>query len=145
VEINLSADNLRVIEAHSESTYPNEGAGFLLGSVQADAVQVSQLLSVDNKREAEAQYNRYELSPQDFARAEVEADKRDLILVGVFHSHPDHPARPSEFDRDHAWPNFIYLITSVEQGKAKITTAWRLRPDRTAFDEDTIKLTEVSG
>ena len=145
MEINLSPDHLRAIEAHGESTYPNEGAGFLLGVLEGNAVQVSHLLPIDNKREAEAQYNRYELSPQDFARAELEADKQGISLVGVFHSHPDHPARPSEFDRDHAWPNFTYLITSVEKDKAKVTTAWRLRPDRTAFDEDTIKLTEVSG
>src|SRR5258706_12708137 len=123
--MNLSVDNLRAIEAHGESTYPNEGAGFLLGTVQADAVQISHLLPIDNKREAEAQYNRYELSPQDFARAEMEADKRGLSLVGVFHSHPDHPARPSEFDRDHAWPNFVYVITTVQQDKAQITMTWR--------------------
>ena len=145
MQINLSPDQLRAIEAHGESTYPNEGAGFLLGSVLADSVLVAHLLPIANKREVEAQYNRYELSPQDFARAEMEADKRGMSLIGVFHSHPDHPARPSEFDRDHAWPNFAYLITSIQQGKAQITSAWRLRPDRSAFEEDTIQLTEVSG
>src|SRR5262245_50609638 len=145
MEINLSADYLRQIESHGESTYPNEGAGFLLGSTGDNRVQVVHLLPIENKREAEAQYNRYELSPQDFAKAEMEAEKRTLSLVGVFHSHPDHPARPSEFDREHAWPNFAYLITSIRQGKAEFTTAWRLRADRTAFDEDTITVTNGSG
>jgi proteasome lid subunit RPN8/RPN11 len=145
VDINVSAEQLRAIEAHGESTYPNEGAGFLLGAIQNNAVQVAHLLPIDNKREVEAQYNRYELNPQDFARAEMEADKRGLSLVGVFHSHPDHPAQPSQFDRDHAWPNFVYLITSIQKGKAEITTAWQLRGDRAAFDEDKIIVTEVSG
>ena len=145
MEIILSPDHLRAIEAHGEATYPNEGAGFLLGMVQGDAVQVTHLLPLDNKREIEAQHNRFEFTPKDYLKAEMEAAKLKVSWVGVFHSHPDHPARPSEFDRDHAWPNLAYFITSVQQGKAQITISWRLRDDRTAFDEDKIKLTEVSG
>jgi len=63
-------------------------------------------------------------------------------VIGVFHSHPDHPAQPSDFDRDHALPNFVYLITSVMSSKADVTFAWRLRADRAGFDEDTIKVVE---
>jgi proteasome lid subunit RPN8/RPN11 len=136
MKIKLSAAALRAIEAQGEAAYPNEGAGFMLGRTSGDAVIVESLLPLDNKREREAQHNRYELTPQDFDQAEQAADDQGLELVGVFHSHPDHPAQPSEFDRDHALPNFSYLITKIAGGKAQATRAWRLRDDHAAFDEE---------
>ncbi|NDJ52697.1 MAG: M67 family metallopeptidase [Chloroflexi bacterium] len=139
----LSTQLSAQIEAHLEEAYPNEGAGFLLGAVDHDAVKVERVLPLSNQREQEAQHNRYELSPLDFARAEEVADASGLALVGVFHSHPDHPAQPSTFDRDHAWPHFSYLITSVQNGKAVLTRAWRLREDRSTFDEDEFLLGEI--
>lgn len=143
MQVALTAAQLRAIEAHGESTYPHEGAGFLLGRLDgSDRLTVERVLPVTNQREPEAQHNRYELSPLDFLRAEREAAAAGVELVGVFHSHPDHPARPSEFDREHAWPAFAYLITSVQGGRAEVTRAWRLRDDRSAFDEDTLS---VSG
>jgi proteasome lid subunit RPN8/RPN11 len=142
MEIALSVEYLRLIEGHGEASFPNEGAGFLFGLIDGETVEIRKARPVVNKREAEAQYNRYELSPLDFANAEMEADQLGVSVVGVFHSHPDHPARPSEFDRDHALPNFVYLITSVMGGKAEVTYAWRLRTDRAGFNEDTIKVVE---
>jgi proteasome lid subunit RPN8/RPN11 len=139
----LRGEHLKAIEAHGESAYPHEGAGFMLGRTDGDAVIVEALLPLHNRREAEARHNRYELSPQDFLRAEQDAARRGLSLVGVFHSHPDHPARPSEFDREHAWPNFSYLITAVGKGNAGVTRAWRLREDRAAFDEDLLEIEQV--
>lgn len=136
----LRRGHLKAIEAHGESTYPHEGAGFMLGRTDGDAVIVKALLPLNNRREAEARHNRYELGPQDFLRAELDAARRGLSLVGVFHSHPDHPAHPSEFDREHAWPNFSYLITAVGKGEAGVTRTWRLREDRTAFDEDLLEI-----
>jgi proteasome lid subunit RPN8/RPN11 len=137
MKIKLSAAALRAIETHGEAAYPNEGAGFMLGRTSGDAVVIENLLPLDNKREREAQHNRYELTSQDFDRAEQAADDQGLELVGVFHSHPDHPAQPSEFDGgDRALPNFSYLITTVAGGEAQVTRAWRLRDDRTAFDEE---------
>lgn len=143
MQIRLSSDQMHQIEEHLEAAYPNEGAGFLLGRLGSDHVQIDVVLPMVNRREAEAQHNRYDIQPQDYAKAELEAAKRGLDLVGVFHSHPDHPARPSQFDLDHAWPNFTYFITSVQQGKAAVTHAWRMLPDRTAFDEDTLEITQV--
>jgi len=140
MKVIVSPENLRAIEAHGESTYPNEGAGFLLGRLDGDCVRIQALLPIINKREAEAQYNRYELAPDDFMRAELEAAKQGLDMVGVFHSHPDHPAEPSIFDRDHAMPNFSYLITSVVKGSAAVTYSWRLQPDRAAFDSEPIEV-----
>jgi proteasome lid subunit RPN8/RPN11 len=135
--IRLTAAQIEAVEAHGESTYPNEGAGFLLGRMpEPETLLIEAVLPVENRREAEVQYNRYELSPKDYLRAEMEAAKQGIDLVGVFHSHPDHPSEPSVFDRDHALPNFAYLITSVRKGKAAITQAWRLHEGRDRFDED---------
>jgi len=139
----LSAAHLRAIEAHGESSYPNEGAGFLLGNQQDGAVSVEALLPVENRREANEQFNRYELNPQDFMKGELEATRQGLSLVGVFHSHPDHPARPSEFDREHALPHFCYLITAIKRGRADVTHAWRLKDDRSVFDQDTLEIVET--
>jgi proteasome lid subunit RPN8/RPN11 len=140
MKIKLSAATLRAIEAHGEAAYPNEGAGFMLGRTSGDVVVIEELLPLENKREREAQHNRFELTPQDFMQAEEAADDQGIELVGVFHSHPDHPAQPSEFDRSHALPNFSYLITTVAgqngEGEAQVTRAWRLRDDHTAFDEE---------
>lgn len=144
MKIILTTEHLRAIEKHGEAAYPNEGAGFMLGRANGETVTVEVVLPLENKCEAESQYNRYELSPQDFIKAEQEANRRGLDLIGVFHSHPDHPARPSDFDREHAWPNLVYLITSVAGsgnavGGAQVTRAWRLREDRTVFDEDLLE------
>jgi proteasome lid subunit RPN8/RPN11 len=136
MNILLSSDHLKAIEAHGEASYPNEGAGFLLGRVEGETVRIDQIMPIENKREQGAQHNRYELLPADYAHAEMEAAHKDIDVVGVFHSHPDHPSRPSDFDRDHALPHFSYLITAVAQGETEITQAWRLREDRSAFDED---------
>ncbi len=144
MKITLQADLLYGIEAHGEETYPNEGAGFLLGRTEESGMVIASILPVDNKREAEAQHNRYQLTPHDFTQAELEAARRDLDLVGVFHSHPDHPARPSQFDLDYALPHFLYLITSIQQGRAVETTAWQLRPDRSAFDQDDLEISQPS-
>jgi proteasome lid subunit RPN8/RPN11 len=73
--------------------------------------------------------------PADYTTAEAHASSSGLALVGFYHSHPDHPARPSQHDLDHAWPNLIYVITAVLQGQPLVTTAWTLREDRSRFDE----------
>jgi proteasome lid subunit RPN8/RPN11 len=145
MKIVVPADQFRRIEAHGEDAYPNEGAGFLLGHVTDNDVVIELVLPMENRREAEAQHNRYSIEAKDYANAELEAARRDLSLVGVFHSHPDHPARPSQFDLDYAWPNFSYFITSVQKGKAADTYAWRLRSDRTGFDEDQLEITQIAS
>jgi proteasome lid subunit RPN8/RPN11 len=135
--IKLRADQLKAIEVHCESTYPSEGAGFLLGRMlDCETLLIEAVLPVKNKREAEARHNRYELSPKDYMRAETVAMDQGIDLAGVFHSHPDHPSTPSDFDRDHALPRFVYLITSVQASKAVLTQAWRLDDGREGFVED---------
>ncbi len=76
-------------------------------------------MHVANQFESEEQYHRYAMTPLDWAKLEDEADARGLTLVGYYHSHPDHPAIPSVFDRDHALPNFSYIITSVAASQSR--------------------------
>jgi len=117
-----------------EATYPNEGGGFLLGTPEGDSVRIEDIIQIANVYASEEQYHRYAMTPQDWARLEDEADERGLTLVGYYHSHPDSPAIPSVFDRDHALPNFVYIITSVQAGKAVDMRVWRLQGDRAQFD-----------
>ena len=125
---------------HLEATWPNEGGGFLLGQVNADRASIDEYMPVENVFEAAEQYHRYAMTPQDWMRLEDEADARGMTLLGYYHSHPDSPAIPSEYDREHALPNFVYLITRVQGGTAQEMLAWRLRADRSSFDAETLEL-----
>jgi proteasome lid subunit RPN8/RPN11 len=128
-----------VILQHGEASYPNEGAGFLLGASDGEVTRVEVVLTVENRWDPATQATRYLLEPRDWMQAEDEADARSLAVVGIFHSHPDHPPRPSQFDLDMALPNLAYLITSVRGGKAEETLAWRLGRDRNGFIEENLE------
>lgn len=130
---------LQQVHLVGEEAYPEEGAGFLLGPGET-AKRVEAILPLPNSREAEARHNRYLISPKDYLTAELEAERRGLTILGVFHSHPDHPNRPSEFDREWAQPFFAYIITSVNSGKAVESRCWNLMEDRSAFTEEPITL-----
>jgi proteasome lid subunit RPN8/RPN11 len=134
----ISKEILAQIYAHGEAAYPEEGAGFLFGSDDGAQRHVTQLFTTENVREDEARHNRYLVAPEDYLKAEITADKLGLSLIGVFHSHPDHPNRPSEFDREWAQPFFSYVITSVNEGKAVESRSWRLAEDRSKFEEEKI-------
>jgi len=138
VTLRLSKDVLEKIHAHGEQAYPEEGAGFLLG-VEIGSRDVQAILPLTNSREDSARHNRYLITPNDYLKAELEADKLGLSLLGVFHSHPDHPNHPSEFDREWAQPFFSYIITSVQSGKAIESRSWRLSEDRSRFVEEEIQ------
>ena len=134
MNVNLGKDLQREIFEQMEASYPNEGGGFLLGQARDDAVTIQGIIQVENSFAEEEQHHRYAMRPQDWMRLEDEADERGLSLVGYYHSHPDSPAIPSEYDREHALPNFVYVITSVVMARAADMRAWRLRQDRSAFD-----------
>ncbi len=140
MSLRLSNELLAEIHAHGERAYPEEGAGFMLGT-DGDDRDVTALFPLSNVREEAARKNRYLFTPQDYMKAELQADRLGLSLIGVFHSHPDHPNRPSEFDREWAQPYFSYVITSVRSGKALESRSWRLVEDRSEFCEEDITLT----
>jgi proteasome lid subunit RPN8/RPN11 len=141
--LDISPSTLKEIHTHGESAYPEEGAGLLLGELNNGSKRVTQILSLTNTREESARHNRYLLEPEDYAHGEEEAERLGLEVLGVFHSHPDHPNVPSEFDRNWAWPWFSYLSTSVRPPMAMESRSWRLTEDRSRFVEERVVLREA--
>lgn len=137
MKLRIARETLAQIHAHGEATYPEEGAGFLLGA-DGEEKTVTNILALPNAREDGARHNRYLIAPEDYLKAELEAERFGLSLVGVFHSHPDHPNEPSAFDRAWAQPHFSYVITSIEKGKARQSRSWLLKEDRSQFVEEQI-------
>ena len=132
----VSNDLIEQINKHVEEAYPEEGAGFLIG-VEGE---VKEILALPNAREDEARHNRFLITPEEYLKAELTADKLGLSLIGVFHSHPDCPNIPSEYDREWAQPFFSYVITRVDEGKAVNSRSWRLIEDRSKYEEEEIKI-----
>jgi proteasome lid subunit RPN8/RPN11 len=118
------------IRRHGEETFPHECCGALIG---ADG-RVAHAEPLPNTTE-EGPRRRFLVRPSDYQLAERRARELGGELLGFYHSHPDHPARPSQFDLDHAWPTFAYVIVSVMAGRAGDMTVWFLREDRSRFDE----------
>lgn len=123
------------IRAHGRETFPHECCGAMLGK---DGV-VSEAYALPNTTE-EGPRRRFLVRPNDYLGAEKRARETGLDLLGFYHSHPDHPARPSQYDLDHAWPSFSYVIVSVMSGKDDLLTSWRLKEDRSAFDEESVEV-----
>ncbi len=130
------------IRESGEAAYPNEGVGFLLGEA-GEQKQVLGILPLPNIREESARTTRYMISPNDYMKAESTAERLGLRLIGVFHSHPDHPNQPSEYDREWAQPSFSYVITSIQAGVAGESRAWKLSEDRLLFVEESIRYDDV--
>ncbi len=134
--LHIAPDLLALIRTHGEENYPEEGAGLLLGRVSGDVRQAVRALPQTNQAPAESRPRRYEIEALAMLAAEELADQVGLEVVGVFHSHPDHPAAPSRFDRERALPWYSYVITSVLGGQAGETRCWRLTEDRNALEEE---------
>ncbi|MCC6301013.1 MAG: M67 family metallopeptidase [Anaerolineales bacterium] len=132
--LTISKELLAQINSHLEVAYPDEGAGFLLG----EEGEVKAILALTNAREDGARHNRFLITAEEYMKAEVKADSLTLSLIGVFHSHPDCPNVPSEYDREWAQPFFSYIITRVDNGKAVSHRSWRLTEDRSKYDEEEI-------
>jgi proteasome lid subunit RPN8/RPN11 len=133
----ISKALLAQIHAHLEAGYPNEACGVMLG----EAGNVTEVVTAGNERTDSAR-NRYLIDPLAYMKIERDADKRSLQVLGIYHSHPDVAARPSQFDLDHAWPNLSYLIVSVCKGKSVETNSWLLREDRSQFDQEPLETAE---
>jgi proteasome lid subunit RPN8/RPN11 len=141
----LSRQLLKQIHAHGEAAYPEEGAGLMLGMASGGERRAARLLQFSNAREQTARHNRYLLTPQDYLHGEMEAARLGLDVIGVFHSHPDHPNIPSEFDREWAMPFLSYVITSVDAGQAAQSRCWQLSEDRSAFGEEPMLILEYGS
>lgn len=131
--IRISEAIRRQIERHGEQTYPEECCGVLLGFIhQDDSRRIEEIIEIDN-RQADNRRRRFFITPEQYRQAEQAALDRHMDLLGFYHSHPDHPAIPSTFDRDHALPWFDYIIVSVQNGRAAAMAAWQLSEDRSRF------------
>jgi proteasome lid subunit RPN8/RPN11 len=129
----LPAGIMEQIRRHGEEDYPHECCGFLFGSQDDRSRLVIEIRRQANER-TDSRRNRFLITPEQFRDAERAARKAGLLMLGIYHSHPDSPARPSEYDRDHAWPWYSYLILSVQRGAAAEAFLWQLRDDRSGFD-----------
>jgi proteasome lid subunit RPN8/RPN11 len=125
------------IRAHGAETYPNECCGALYGR---DGVVTANVGALEYHRRGPRR--RFLVRPQDYVAAGTTRVGTWRELLGFYHSHPDHPARPSQYDLDHAWPFFSYIIVSVRAGKPEAMTSWRLREDRSAFDPERLTYAE---
>ncbi len=125
------------IRAHGAGTYPHECCGALLGLDSEAGREVRVLFQLVNRR-TDSPRNRFSVTPEDVLDAERAARDAGLDVVGWYHSHPDHPAIPSEFDREHAWPWYSYVIVSVAKGEAQTLASWRLADDRMRFEPEKI-------
>lgn len=127
------------IRSHGAEAYPEEGCGFLLGTVTDDGRNRVTALRRAPNRQQEDRTHRYQLTADDYRAADAAAQERGLDVVGIYHSHPDHPARPSETDLDEAtFPGYTYVIVSVFEGAPEDVTAWALAPDRSRFEQEAI-------
>lgn len=157
MSLRLGTPQIEIIRQHGARDYPSECCGMLLGRAENDRKLVSEAVPLRNLRHdpgraqsilpldatgTESERNRFLIDPADQIRVEKDARARGLDVVGYYHSHPDHPARPSTYDRDHAWPWYSYVIISVERGEPKALTSWVLTDDRKQFNPEEV---EVSG
>ena len=140
----ISGQLAEKIRAHGAETYPNECCGALLGR-DSDAArpeaarEVLALFPLVNRRD-DAPRNRFSVTAEDVLDADRTAQRQGLEVIGWYHSHPDHPARPSQYDQDHAWPWYSYVIVSVHNGAPQEMTSWRLNDDRNAFSPEGIEI-----
>lgn len=138
--LKISEGLLKRIEAHGVETFPYECCGALLGRDDGNGREVTELFGLSNRRD-DSPRNRFEITPEDVLLAERTAREKKVDLIGWYHSHPNAPARPSEYDREHAWPWYSYIIVSIRDGAPKEMTSWRLQDDRAAYDPEVIEST----
>jgi proteasome lid subunit RPN8/RPN11 len=148
-QLKISPELADKIRAHGAQTYPHECCGALLGrdTEVADrrvCREIHALHPLVNRRD-DSPHNRFSVTSQDVLDAEKAARQQGLEVVGWYHSHPDHPARPSQYDRDHAWPWYSYIIVSVANRVPEEMTSWRLTDDRSEFEGEEIGLQPVAS
>jgi len=146
-KLRIAPDLVEKIRQHGVATYPHECCGALLGRDSSSEAEPSlpreimDLFPLVNRRD-DSPHNRFSVTPRDVIDADRAAEERGLEVVGWYHSHPDHPARPSEYDREHAWPWYSYIIVSVRQRVSDEMTSWRLKEDRSGYTQEVLEIQE---
>jgi proteasome lid subunit RPN8/RPN11 len=138
--ISISEQLLGSIREHGVRDYPYECCGLMLGRYETDGKVVRETYPISNAREESAKRNRFLIQPEELMRGERYARSKDLEVVGFYHSHPDSPARPSQYDLEHAWPTYSYIIVSTSEGDSGDLFSWEQEADRSRFNQEEIIL-----
>lgn len=157
--LQIRSHHLEAIQHHAEQTYPEECCGLLLGTQIDEAICLVEVVPVDNAwndeaaelfqavgcppSEASDRRDRFAIAPETLLQVQKQARDRNLVVVGIYHSHPDHPAVPSECDRTIAWAEYSYAIASIEQGKMVALRSWRLDETEKFQEEKILKADEL--
>ena len=134
--LKIAEEAIKTMQQDAEAAYPNECCGFILGR-EVDERFVEEAFSAQNSKAGDRP-RQFEISPADYMKAERYAAEKGLSLLGVYHSHPDHPAYPSEHDLKQAVPHFSYIIYSVQDGKINDVSCWRLNASGQEFEQERI-------
>ncbi len=136
----IKNDQLEFVMNHARSAYPEECCGFLLGS-DSDVRHIHRAVPIKNLNQNSPR-TRYNIDPLELVKADEEARRLNMNVVGIYHSHPDSAAQPSRFDLEHAWPWYTYLVLSVTNGEPGDVAAWFLSEDRSSFHQDDLRVIE---
>jgi proteasome lid subunit RPN8/RPN11 len=136
--IELTDEQLSEIRRHGERDYPFECCGLMLGRFENGNKAVAETYPISNAREEEAKRNRFLIRPQELMHGEKYAREKGLDVVGFYHSHPDDRAVPSQYDLEHAWPTYSYIVVAVDKGNAADLKSWEMESDRSRFNEEEI-------
>lgn len=137
--ITIAEKQLTEIREHGVRDYPYECCGLLLGRFAPNAKLVTETYPISNAREESAKRNRFLITPEELMKGERYAREHDLEVVGFYHSHPDSPAVPSQYDLEHAWPTYSYIIVSTRADEARDLFSWEQEPDRSRFNQEEIQ------
>ncbi|HEX9422751.1 MAG TPA: M67 family metallopeptidase, partial [Pyrinomonadaceae bacterium] len=138
--IHLTTQHRNEIAVHGERDYPYECCGLLLGSFTEPGVKmIAEVYPISNAREEQAKRTRFLIRPEELMRGERSAQAKGLDVIGFYHSHPDHQAVPSQYDLEHAWPLYSYIVVSVKAGAAQDLRSWEMEADRSRFTEEEIR------
>ena len=138
--IELEEQQLTEMREHAQRDYPFECCGLMLGRFAEGRKVVAQTYPISNAREEEAKRNRFLIRPEELMRGEKYARENGFDVVGFYHSHPDDRAVPSQYDLEHAWPTYSYIVVSVEKGQAVDLRSWEMESDRSRFNEEEIAI-----
>ena len=136
--IQITEDTIRRMNVHAVKTFPNECCGFFFGSATENGKLIDHSFEVNNSKEGD-QRRRFEIAPEDYMQGEAYSEQNNILFAGIYHSHPGHPAVPSEHDRKQAVPFFSYIILSVTDTEVIDITSWMLN-DQGNFKEEEINI-----
>ncbi len=134
--ITIDGTHLEAMRSHGQLDYPHECCGLLIGRFAGNGKIVSEVYPISNAREEAHKRNRFLIRPEELLRSERHARTEGLDVVGFYHSHPDSRAVPSQYDLEHAWPTYSYVVVSVINGATRELRSWELQRDRSRFDEE---------